>query len=84
MPGQRLAGYTDQPGIDHRIGAIACDRCLQQPRGAKPANQRTAGLVDVTAMRIAKTGCKCVERRGVFAVAGIEERPREMFARRPA
>ena len=51
---------------------------------AKLANQRTAGRVDVAAMRIAKTGCKCIERRGVFAVAGIEERPREMFARRPA
>ena len=84
VPGQRLAGETDQPGIDHRIGPIARDRCLQQSRGAKLANQRTAGLVDVTAMRIAKTGCKCIERRRVFAVAGIEERPREMFARRPA
>ena len=51
---------------------------------AKPAHQRTAGLVDVTAMRIAKTGRKCIERRRVFGVAGIEERPREMFARRPA
>jgi hypothetical protein len=35
-------------------------------------------------VRIAKTGGKCIERRRVFAVAGIEERPREMFARRPA
>ena len=84
VPGQRLAGETNQPGIDHRIGLVARDRRLQQSRGAKPANQRTAGLVDVTAMRIAKTGCKCIERRRVFAVAGIEERPREMFARRPA
>jgi hypothetical protein len=48
------------------------------------AHQRTAGLVDIAAMCIAKAGGKCIERRGVFGVAGIEERPREMFARRPA
>jgi hypothetical protein len=84
VPGQRLAGQTNQPGIDHRIGPIARNRCLQQSRGAKSANQRTAGLVDVTAMCIAKSGCKRIERRDIFAMAGIEERPREMFAGRPA
>src|SRR6185295_17316957 len=77
-------GDADQPGIDYRIGPITRDRRLQQSSGAKLAHQRTAGRVDVAAMRIAKTGCKCIERPGVFAVSGIEERPREMFARRPA
>ena len=45
---------------------------LQQSRDTKLANQRTAGLVDVAAMGIAKTGCKRIERRGVFGVAGIK------------
>jgi hypothetical protein len=81
VPGQSLPRQTDQPGIDHRIGPIARNASLQQSRSPESAHQRTAGFVDLIAVRIAEIGGKRVERRSVIVMAGIEEWPREVLAR---
>jgi hypothetical protein len=83
VPCQRLAGETYQPGIDHRIRLIPRDRGLQQSGSAKLANQRTARIVHVMAVRTVEVGRERVEGFREISMAGLEEGPREVFACRP-